>query len=193
MKYNKEISYNWDEINNSPVWHNELPWNDSNNNRWGSAEPIWWLRTTYNRKDKPKDGLWFKYGRIDTYAIAGQSAKRIRCAAIWLLNLEQNVNEVDILEYMADPDRMVFSQWWGYNPHKGKSKSYRCLKKKAKVITKYSLIWKKRYMVWLINNFPVYISFRKIPKVPMAIIVNDLENLNKIVIKSNNFYNKLDI
>ena len=187
MKYRFEVTYNWDEINNSPEWNNDFPWDETDN-----TKPDWWLRTTYNRKDKIREGLWFKYGRIDTYAKAGQPAKIERCAAIWLLNLEQGINEIDILEYMY-PNRMVFSQWWEYHPHKGKTIVYRFLSKKAGKLTKYSVIWKKNYIIWLVNNFPVYLSFRKIPKVPMAIIVNDLDFLDKIVIKSNNFYDKLDV
>ena len=193
MKYKKEITYNWDEINDSPVWYNELPWNNPNTNEWGSNEPYWWLRSTYNRSNETGVGLWFKYGRIDTYAKAGQPAKEKRCAAIWLLNLEEGVYEIDIMEYMANPNRFVFSHWWGYNPHKGKRIKYRLLSKKANSIVKYSLIWKKNYMVWLVNNFPVYLSFRRIPKVPMSIIINDLDVLNKITINSNNFYDKLNV
>ena len=167
-------------FNNKDImrWRDHLPWNDKDN-KWGSEDPFW-LRTTYH-------DWWFKYGRIDVYAILGFT-NYTRAPAIWLLNLKHHDNkeamEIDIVEMF---ENVTFSQWWHYDPHKGKSRHIRrkkFVKHCETTFVKYSVIWRKNYIIWLTDDRPRFISFRHVPSEPLAIIVNDLEWIHSIHVES---------
>ena len=195
----KEVIFqNLKEIND-PRWYNRLPW-DTNDHKWGTdPEKNLWLNTTYNKRENDP-GLWFLYGRIDILATLGYGNPN-RVPALWLLNLhhvnDKPTMEIDIIEIFKKgrKDILAFSQWWHYNPHKGKSKKIRRQKvaHKARIKEfKYSLIWKKNYILWLMNDLPRFISFRNIPDEPLSIIVNDCDNVRELRIRSENFYRSHD-
>ena len=162
-------------------WDIDLPWCDhSGNYDWCSVGGRNWFRSTYGK-------IGFKYGRIDFYVRLGEPSEY--WPALWLLNLENGVQEVDVVEHMDKG--LVFSQWWDYYPHKGRNRCIKRMRLRRKAVydeIKYSLIWKKRYLVWLINDIPRFFSFSHIPDSYLYIIISDVDNISKIKLNYENLF-----
>ena len=181
-KYKHDITFYQDNIDSS--WHDCLPWKGE----WCSNDERW-LRTTY-----ADNGLWFRYGRIDVIACLGKKIDKY-IPAIWLLNLlhknHKPTMEIDVVEMFKG--RVAFSQWWHYDPHIGKHRAIRrenFVKDLEENYHTYSVVWKKRYILWMVDNIPRFISFKNIPDEPMAIVVNDLEFIWELRIRTNELTHK---
>ena len=191
LRYNHKISH---DVSFDTILMDDLISDGDINTTWVRRFP--WYSNNKDMYTTYKDGVSMLYGDIHIRVRLGEYG----IPSMWLLNLEEGkVQEIDVFERMKD--KLYFSihsnrktnNYYIYpNCVKTPHPDYAVVQSKVKDYIEsteryhtYSLIWRKRYVLWKIDGIAVAISFRRVPTQKMWLVLSnvDLSSFGYIIIK----------